>query len=68
MNDNIILDKFKDKCTLLDNGSIMIDFNDWESISRFVYESDFDYLMCITSYDLQSDDKLGLAYNFYSTS
>ena len=68
MNDNIVSDKFKEKCILLDNGSIMIDFNDWESISQFVYDSGFDYLMCITSYDLQFDDKLGLAYNFYSTS
>ena len=68
MSDNVILDKFKDKCTLLDDGSIVINSDDWESISQFIYESGFDYLMCITSYDLESDDRLGLAYNFYSTS
>ncbi len=68
MSDNVILNKFKDKCTLLDDGSIMINSDDWESISQFIYKSDFDYLMCITSYDLESDDRLGLAYNFYSTS
>ena len=27
----------------------------------------FDYLMCITSYDLGTSSKFGLAYNFYST-
>ena len=27
----------------------------------------FDYLMCITSYDLEVDNKIGLAYNFFST-
>ena len=62
-----ILKKFKDKCTILENGSIMVDSSNWESMSQTIYDSGFDYLMCITSYDLQSDDKLGLAYNFYST-
>ena len=32
-----------------------------------IKELNFDYLMCITSYDLFPENKLGLAYNFYST-
>ena len=40
----------------------------WENIAKELKQNkdlDFDYLMCITSYDLGSG-KLGLAYNLYS--
>ena len=66
MSLKIVIDKIKDKVELLENGSILVNPEDWESISTFINDSGFDYLMCITSYDLESDDKLGLAYNFYS--
>ena len=63
-----MLDKFKDNVTLLDNSSYLINEDIWNDISKHLKEElDFDYLMCITSYDLNFEEKLGLAYNFYST-
>jgi len=67
MSENILLNKYKDKIELLEDGSVLVSPNDWKDVSDFINKSDFDYLMCITSYDLQLDNKLGLAYNFYST-
>ena len=67
MSENILIRKYKDKLEVLENGSVLIKFEDWKDISKFIYDSGFDYLMCITSYDLQVDAKLGLAYNFHST-
>ena len=67
MSDNILVKKYNDKVELLDNGSVIIDLEDWEEIISYIKESGFDYLMCITSYDLEVDKKIGLAYNFYST-
>ncbi len=63
-----LLEQYKDKIEVLENGSILLlDHNDWKDISATVKKHNFDYLMCITSYDLEVDNKLGLAYNFYST-
>ena len=63
-----ILNKFKDSIEYLDNGSILIDPSNWEEISLYLKEElSFDYLMCITSYDLNPQSKFGLAYNFHST-
>tara|TARA_Y100001960_G_scaffold272684_1_gene300406 strand:- start:6 stop:467 length:462 start_codon:yes stop_codon:yes gene_type:complete len=67
MSDNILINKYSDVIELLEDGSVLVNLDNWEEISNFINKSGFDYLMCITSYDLQSDDKLGLAYNFYST-
>ena len=67
MNENILTKKYKDKLEVLENGSILINAEDWKNISKYIYDSGFDYLMCITSYDLETGEKLGLAYNFYST-
>ena len=67
MSENILTKKYKDKLEVLENGSILIQIKDWEEISKYIYDSGFDYLMCITSYDLEVDEQLGLAYNFYST-
>ena len=67
MSENILIKKYKDKLEVLDNGSILIKIKYWESISKYINDSGFDYLMCITSYDLEIDEKLGIAYNFYST-
>ena len=67
MSNNFLIEKYKDKVEMLENGSVLVQPEDWESISNHIYESKFDYLMCITSYDLEIDDKLGLAYNFYYT-
>ena len=67
MSENIIVKKFKDKVELLENGSVLVKAEHWETISCYINDSGFDYMMCITSYDLESDGNLGLAYNFYST-
>ena len=67
MSKNILTKKYKDKLEVLENGSVLIKSEDWKNISKYIYDSGFDYLMCITSYDLEIDEKLGLAYNFYST-
>ena len=67
MSKNFLREKFKDKIKLSDNKSILVNHDAWKDISKFIYDSGFDYLMCITSYDLEVDNKLGLAYNFYST-
>ena len=51
-----------------DSQSMMVDYSIWLDVAKELKENkdlDFDYLMCITSYDLGSD-KLGLAYNLYS--
>ena len=67
MNSKFLEDKYKDQITILENGSILVNTKDWEEISQLIEKNNFDYLMSITSYDLQIDDMLGLAYNFYST-
>ena len=51
-----------------DTAYLYIDPSKWEEISKELASNKdlfFDYLMCITSYDLGSE-KLGLAYNLYS--
>ena len=64
-----LLNKFKDSITELDNGSFLIDAAIWEKVSKYIKDDlNFDYLMCVTSYDLYPENKLGLAYNFYSNS
>ena len=67
MSRKIVIDKIKDKVEILENQSLLVNHEDWESISILINDSGFDYMMCITAYDLESDDRLGLAYNFYST-
>ena len=42
----------------------------WYEVAKFLKNDEkllFDYLMCITSYDLGDNSTFGLAYNFYST-
>ena len=51
-----------------DSNYFIINSTKWSDLSKELKENkklDFDYLMCITSYDLGSG-KLGLAYNLYS--
>ena len=67
MNSKFLQDKYKDKIKILDNGSVLINSDNWEEISELIKKNNFDYLMSVTSYDLQIDDMLGLAYNFHST-
>ena len=67
MSNEFIKDKYKDSITVLENESILIDSQYWLEISDLIKNNNYDYLMSITAYDLESEDMLGLAYNFYST-
>ena len=67
MSSQLIIKEFKDSVLLLDNNAVLVDLKIWENVSKFIYKSGFDYLMCISSYDLEIDRKIGLAFNFYST-
>ena len=65
------LEKVDSNITINEEDNCLIaDLSKWEEISQKLLsekELSFDYLMCITSYDV-GGGKLGLAYNFYSNS
>ena len=66
-----VSDKVEESGRLLfdeDSQSIMVDYSIWLDVAKELKgnkDLNFDYLMCIASYDLGSD-RLGLAYNLYS--
>jgi len=69
---DVLTKKFNNKLNLSDKGNIVFinDVNSWLDIAQFIFSDknlQFDYLMCITSYDLTETGKFGLAYNFHST-
>ena len=44
---------------------------EWVEIASFLYQNNdlkFDYLMCLSGYDLGESTEFGVAYNLYSTS
>ena len=63
------LQKFDSSITLEEETNhLTIDSSQWLEIAKELKSNknlSFDYLMCITSYDLGSE-QLGLAYNLYS--
>ena len=68
---DILVNKFKDDISFSEDSNYIIINNPkkWSSISKFLFKNKdlkFDYLMCLSGYDL-TDNKLGVAYNFYST-
>jgi len=70
---DIILKKFKDsiKYSNENNCIYVTDYSNWNKIASFIKKSNdlkFNYLMCLSGYDLNEGDCLGVAYNFYSTS
>ena len=72
MINDIIIKKFKDSIHFSEDSKVLfIDkIDSWFDVATFLNANDnlkFDYLMCITSYDLGASSKFGLAYNFYST-
>ena len=72
MINDIIIKKFKDSIHFSEDSKVLfIDkIDSWFDVATFLNVNDnlkFDYLMCITSYDLGASSKFGLAYNFYST-
>jgi len=53
------------------NCIFVINPDKWLEIATFILNDNdlkFDYLMCITGYDLGESSRFGVAYNFYSTS
>ena len=45
MNSKFLQDKYKDKIKILDNGSVLINSDNWEEISELIKKNNFDYLM-----------------------
>ena len=69
---DILAKKFPDKVNISNEESILYisAIDSWYDIAEFIFNDKnlkFDYLMCITSYDLSESGKFGLAYNFHST-
>ena len=68
----ILIDKFKDKISKIDNSSAyLVDNDSWKDVSEYIKNDKnmlFDYLMSISAYDLGESEIFGIAYNFYSTS
>tara|TARA_B100001094_G_C18059839_1_gene734482 strand:- start:239 stop:727 length:489 start_codon:yes stop_codon:yes gene_type:complete len=69
---DIIIKKFNDKIEFLEEDKVLLvkDILEWFEIAKFLKNDEqlnFDYLMCITSYDTGDSKNFGLAYNFNST-
>ena len=75
MNNKIIetlINHFKDDVRFSEEDNVLFvdKIDSWIDIAKFINNDKnllFDYLMCITSYDLAENNKIGLAYNFHST-
>tara|TARA_Y100001970_G_scaffold148639_1_gene182565 strand:+ start:142 stop:723 length:582 start_codon:yes stop_codon:yes gene_type:complete len=66
-----IVDKFKATVSFSDEHNCLFieNVSEWDKVSDYLNGNKylkFDYLMCLTAYDL-TNNKLGVAYNFYST-
>ena len=69
---DIIIRRFNDKIEFLEEDKVLLvkDILEWFEIAKFLKNDEqlnFDYLMCITSYDTGDSKNFGLAYNFNST-
>ena len=67
----IIESKFSDTTELVDDRFIKVSNSNWHDIALLLKDHSklkFDYLMCISSYDVGDKKKYGAAYNFKSTS
>ena len=66
------MDKFSEFLEFSDNSNyIKVNSSSWHDIATFLKENKqlkFDYLMCISSYDMGDKKTYGVAYNFKSTS
>ena len=70
---NIIFKEFKDSVECSDelNCIFIKDSSKWDKIAAYIIQNNnlkFDYLMCLSGYDLGESIRFGVAYNFYSTS
>ena len=69
---DIISKKFSESIQLSEDKKCIFIKNSqkWNEIATFLFENNdlkFDYLMCLSGYDLGDSTKFGVAYNFYST-
>tara|TARA_B100000287_G_C20639780_1_gene783040 strand:+ start:257 stop:742 length:486 start_codon:yes stop_codon:yes gene_type:complete len=70
---DIILKKFNESVEYSDENKCFYvkDVSKWSDIASFIISDKklkFDYLMCLSGYDLGESEIFGVAYNFYSTS
>ena len=70
---NIIYKEFQESVEISDecNCIFVKDVSKWNKIADFIVKNDklkFDYLMCLSGYDLGENNQFGVAYNLYSTS
>ena len=66
----ILKEKFAEKISLKEDKEVVfVEADIWEDLSKELNNNAdlaFDYLMCISSYDMGDDKTYGVAYNFYS--
>jgi len=63
--------KFSNAIELVDDKFIKVSSSKWHNVALFLKNNsklNFDYLMCISSYDVGDKKNYGVAYNFKSTS
>ena len=66
----ILESNFSDGLELIDDKFIKVSISNWHNIAMFLKNDKklkFDYLMCISSYDVGDKKTYGVAYNFKST-
>ena len=67
----ILESNFSDDIELIDDKFIKVSISNWHDIAVILKNDKklkFDYLMCISSYDIGDKKTYGVAYNFKSTS
>ena len=69
---DILTNKFKDSVEFSEDHNCLFikEPSKWDEISLFIKDDNrmkFNYLMCISAYDLDDGNNLGIAYNFSST-
>ena len=70
---DIIFKEFKEVVEYSDESHCIFikDYTKWDKIAAYIIQNNnlkFDYLMCLSGYDLGESIRFGVAYNFYSTS
>jgi NADH-quinone oxidoreductase subunit C len=69
---DILTNKFKDSVEFSEDHNCLFikEPSKWDEISLFIKDDKrmkFNYLMCVSGYDLDDGNNLGIAYNFSST-
>jgi len=67
---DILIEKFEDSIEIVDDRYFKVKPDIWLEVATYIKEDKnflFDYLMCISSYDVGDKKNYGVAYNFKST-